>query len=86
MATAKVKVRDTERDAIFLGLREPTDEDEIVYKGYALVDSTLWGPTATKDFIRQKLAQKVSNLLSETPKPQSDDITKPHYAPKIWIP
>jgi len=83
---AKEKIRDTERDAKFLGLRKAEETDDVVYQGYALVDVTQWGPSATDRFLLQVLKQKVNNLLSPNPKHQSEDPFEPQYAPLMWRP
>jgi hypothetical protein len=73
-----------------LGLTKATkgDEDTFdVYEGYRLVDPA---PTLSLDptgrMTRLTLRQKVSELRSAPPKPQSDDPSRPNYAPPLWVP
>ena len=78
--------RGSMRHAAFLGLIEADDDDEPQYEGWTLADLTLWGPTARPEFLRRTLKQKVNELNTEMPEMQSDDPSKPFYAPPIWTP
>ena len=69
-----------------LGIRPVRDDDDIVHEGYALMDVTQFGPLATERYIRAVLVSRVSMLKQQPPRIQSEDRTKPGYAPPMVIP
>ena len=72
--------------ATHLGLKKAEEGDDPVWQGWALVDVTMWGPTATERFLLNILKGKVAELTSTPPKYQSDDPLAPNYAPPLWEP
>ena len=62
-----------------LGVRLAHEDDEIQYKGFALVDPTTYGPQATLIFLKESLRQQVEVLIGEPAKP-------PLNAPTMWVP
>ncbi len=72
--------------AAFLGLVEAENGDEPQQDGWALADVTMYGPAATPQYLKQTLAQKVSELVTPPPEVQSDDPRLPNYAPTMWVP
>jgi hypothetical protein len=76
----------SDRHAALLGLVPAEKDDELQHEGWALGDLTLYGPMARPEFLTQMLKQKVNELCSPTPEMQSEDPSKPFYAPPIWEP
>lgn len=74
----------SEKHAIFLGLINAPEGETLEYDGYTLLDSTLYGPNVTEKYLERILAQKVNELNTPIPVPQSKDPTKPHFAPTLW--
>ena len=74
----------SEKHAIFLGLIKAPEGETLECDGYTLLDSTLFGPNVTEKFLARILAQKVNELNTPIPVPQSKDPTKPHFAPTLW--
>ena len=76
---------DEHRDHI--GLRKAEPADEITFEGFALVDPTQFGLTATKTALMTVLRQRVGELRSGgPPKPQSKDENKPNFLKPMWKP
>lgn len=70
-----------------LGLRKAKEKDTYVLNGWTLLDPTAFGPQATEAYIEEVLRQKVSELEAGAPPAvQSEDRTKPGYAPPMWQP
>jgi hypothetical protein len=84
----------SEAHANFLGIRKADEGDNPILvvkdkKGreWALVDMTMFGPSATETYLREVCRQKVAELEAGTPPAvQSDDPRKPNYAPPLWMP
>lgn len=77
--------------AAFLGLVKAKEDDEPRLKApdgtcWTLADVTMYGPVATPMYLRQTLAQKVSELTTLPPEVQSEDPRLPNYAPPMWTP
>ena len=72
--------------AAILGLKKAEDGDAYTHQGWALVDTTAFGPQATPAYIAEVLRQKVSELTSPLPEIQSDDPWAPGYAPPMIDP
>ncbi len=61
--------------------------DKAAPSGYRLADPTQWGPQATEKFLEEVLRQKIAELTAGAPPvPQSEDPSKPNYAPPMWQP
>lgn len=79
--------RGSDEHAAMLGLRKATEIDgEFVIEGWALDDITNFPPTATPEWLKRTLQQKVNELISPVPVMQSSDPRKPGYAPTMWDP
>jgi len=78
--------RGSDRHAAFLGLIPAEKDDEPQHEGWTLGDLTLYGPMARPEFLTRMLRQKVNELNTPMPEIQSDDPTKPFYAPPMWTP
>lgn len=65
--------------AAMLGIRLAREDDEIQYKGFALVDPTIYGAQATKIFLTESLRQQVAVLTGKPAK-------VPKNAPPMWVP
>ena len=78
--------RGSDGHAAFLGLVKAKKDDEPQLGGWTLADVTMWGPSATAEFLKRVLAQKVSELTAPMPEVQSDDPLAPNYAPPLWMP
>ena len=78
--------RGSDGHAAFLGLVKAKKDDEPQLKGWTLADVTMWGPSATAEFLKRVLAQKVSELTTLPPEMQSEDSRLPNYAPTMWVP
>jgi hypothetical protein len=76
----------SDRHADLLGLRKATEDDKLVKDGWTLADMTMFGPQATDDYMREVLRQKISELTTAPPAPQSADMRKPGFAPPMWRP
>jgi hypothetical protein len=76
----------SERHVALLGLRKADEGDEIQHEGFALVDMTAYGVQATPAYLKEILHQKVSTLNTPPTPPQSDDLTAPNYAPRMFVP
>lgn len=77
----------SEQHAALLGLREATAED--AYKRedsqgreWTLMDTTVFGPQVTKEYLSEVLRQKVAEL-DTTPVVQSEERLEPGYAPPM---
>lgn len=73
----------SEKHAALLGLiPDPKSPSK-----YRLADGTAFGPQATQAYLDEVLRQKISTLESGPPAyPQTEDPTKPSYAPPLWVP
>lgn len=77
----------SDKHAALIGIRKATEDDELKYKGWALVDMTAFGPQTTMAYLKEVLRQKVSVLeAGAPPKPQSEDPMEPNYAPPMFNP
>jgi len=76
----------SDKHATFLGLVRANEDETLVCDGWTLLDSTLYGPNVTEKFLERILAQKVNELNTPMPMPQSKDPTAPHFAPVLWDP
>jgi len=76
----------SDRHAAHLGLVKAAKEDVPQMDGWALADITMWGPSATPEFLMQILKQKINELTIAPIVPQSDDPLAPNYAPPMWTP
>ena len=76
----------SDRHAALLGLKKAQDGDAPALKGYALEDITQYGPAASEKYLEAVLRQKVNELTTPMPAVQSDDPSKPHYAPPMFVP
>ncbi len=76
----------SDRHAGMLGLKKASEEDKPQTDDWALEDIVSYGPTANKEFLEQLLRQKVNELTSKIPIPQSKDPLAPHFAPTLWQP
>ena len=79
------------RHMTLLGLRKVTAKEKertifLQHGGYTLADRTAFGFRAKEEHLLSVLLGKVAALDGKPPKLQSDDPTKPHYAPKQFIP
>jgi hypothetical protein len=74
--------RGSAKHATILGL-EPDPSSPLKWR---LADVTQYGPSVTDRFLDDVLHQKISDLTSKVPEPQSDDRSAPNYAPKMWMP
>ena len=78
--------RGSDEHAGLLGLRKATEDDTVTVDGWTFEDITQYGPTASVEFLKISLRQKVSELTSDLPEVQSVDPRAPHYAPPMWRP
>lgn len=77
----------SDKHAALIGIRKATDEDELKYKTWTLVDMTAFGPQATMTYLKEVLRQKVSVLEAGSPPlPQSTDKFADNYAPPMFVP
>lgn len=80
----------SERHMALLGLRKAEKGDEGVYdvcEGYCLADPTPFlAMDPTGRLAKITLHQKVSELTAPPVKVQSEDPTRPGYAPEMWRP
>jgi hypothetical protein len=77
----------SDKHAAFIGLKRTDDEaDPYAVDGWTLEDPTQFGPGANDQYIIRVTRQKVSELTSPMPTPQSKDPRKPHFAPVLWTP
>ena len=74
----------SDKHATFLGLVKANEDETLACDGWTLLDSTLYGPNVTEKFLERILAQKVNELNTPIPTPQSTDPTAPHFAPVMW--
>lgn len=74
--------RGSAKHATILGL-EPDPTSPLKWR---LADITQYGPNVSDRFLDDVLRQKISDLTSKVPEPQSDDPFAPNYAPKMWTP
>ena len=74
--------RGSARHAAVLGL-VPDPESPLKWR---LDDVTAYGPNATDKFLAEILRQKVSDLTSKMPEPQTEDPFQPGYALPMWKP
>lgn len=68
--------------ARILGLVEDPDSE----LGWKLADRTAFGAAATEPFLQAVLEEKVRELTTPMPTPQSVDPRQPGYAPPLWMP
>ena len=76
----------SDKHATFLGLVRANEDETLACDGWTLLDSTLYGPNVTEKFLERILAQKVNELNTPMPTPQSKDPTAPNFAPVLWDP
>jgi hypothetical protein len=77
----------SDKHAAMIGIRKATEDDELIYKGWALVDMTAFGPQTTMTYLKEVLRQKVSVIEAKSPPiPQSEDQYEPNYAPPMFNP
>lgn len=78
----------SERHAALLRLRKATkdDDQELVIGGYTLANIAEYGPNATTRFLKTILMQRINELNSTPEIPQSEDRSKPNYAPPMFDP
>ena len=69
----------SDRHAAIIGLKKATPDDKIEFDGWALQDTTQFGPQARDEYIREVLRQKVSTLKAGAP-------TVDPNAPPLWRP
>jgi len=76
----------SETHARLLGLRKEVDGDPFTHEGWALENPTQYGASAEPWFIKQKLAERVSELTTPMPVLQSEDRWEDNYAPPMFDP
>jgi hypothetical protein len=69
-----------------LGLRKANPDDVPEFDGYALVDTTAFGPAARPEYLKEVLRQKVTEFKTKPVMPQSEDPRGKNYAPPIFNP
>lgn len=72
--------------AALLGLLRCNDDDPDGFDGWKLADATAWGAAARPDFLLAVLRQRVNELKTIPPSPQSLNRKDPHYAVEMWVP
>ena len=72
--------------ARLLGLRKSIEGDPFTVDGWALEDPTQYGASAEEWFVKQKLAERVSELTTPMPEYQSEDRWADFYVPPMFDP
>lgn len=78
----------SDRHAQLLNLRKSSKDDdpELIFGGWTFMDFTMYGAQANQNFLKAILRQRVGELNSKPPIPQSDDRSKDNYAPPMFDP